>query len=345
VNARVRTALIALGVVLVVLVLAEGAVRALDAHLPEPELWADDSTATKVAQMDALQEGQGCIDVVFAGNSMTRDGVDPAVFTAADPDGRTAYNAALDAATPELIEQWVPDEVVPRLNPDTVVIGLSSFDLNEGAALTASALEAYESAPETRSDLMGQLEQPFLEHSAIFRHRVELRDPQIVWESLGRWRRGEQTDQADPAGLPDVLGPAGQGLSRQDLVYEGSAVAQQLVVDQLLNDYAPSDDQADALRSLVGGLQDDGTQVVLLLLPVTEDYLALHPDGAADYDAFADTVQQIGDDAGVEVVDAHEWAPGDQVFADTHHLNGFGSEAFSTALPALLPDAVDDTGC
>jgi hypothetical protein len=122
-------------------------------------------------------------------------------------------------------------------------------------------------------------------------------------------------------------------------------VAQQLVVDQLLNDYAPSDDQADALRSLVGGLQDDGTQVVLLLLPVTEDYLALHPDGAADYDAFADTVQQIGDDAGVEVVDAHEWAPGDQVFADTHHLNGFGSEAFSTALPALLPDAVDDTGC
>jgi hypothetical protein len=345
VSPRVRTSLAALGVVVAVLLLAELGVRALAPHLPEPELWADESTATKVAQMDALQDGPGCVDVVFAGNSMTRDGIDPAVFTGADPDGRTAYNAALDAATPQLLEQWVPEQVDPRLHPDTVVIGLTSFDLNGGAALTASALEAYSTAPETRNDLMGRLEQPFLDHSAIFQHRVELRDPQVVLDSLRRLRTGEETEQPDPAGLPGVLGASGQGLSRRDLTYGGSAVAQQLVADQLLNDYSPSDEQADALRSLVTQLEDDGTQVVLLLLPVTDDYLALHPNGEADFEQFQATVEQIGEDADVPVVDAHDWAPSEELFADTHHLNGAGALGFSDALPALLPDAPDDTGC
>jgi hypothetical protein len=345
VNHRLRTVLSALGVLVVLLVLAEVGTRVLAPHLPEPELWADTSTATKVAQMDALHETQGCVDVVFAGNSMTRDGIDPAVFTAADPGGRTAYNAALDAATPALIAQWIPDEVEPRLQPDTVVIGLTSFDFNEGANLTASALDAYESAPETRTDLFGRMEQPFLDHLALFRHRVELRDPETVWNSLRRLRTGEETEHPDPAGLPGVLGPAGQGLSRRDLVYGGSAVAQQLVLDQLLNDYEPSDSQAEALRSLVHDLEEQGTQVVLLLLPVTDDYLALHPNGAADYDEFAAQVEQIGEQAGVTVVDAHDWAPEESMFADTHHLNASGSGSFSEALPALLPEAAEDTGC
>jgi hypothetical protein len=342
---RLRTLGVALLVVVALLVGAEAATRALSPHLPEPSLWADDSTATKVAQMDALADSQGCVDVVFAGNSMTRDGIDPAVFTASDPDGRTGYNAALDAATPELLQRWVPDEVVPRLEPDTVVIGLTSFDFNEGAAITASALDAYDSAPMTRDDLMGTLEQPLLEQSAIFRHRVELRDPQTVWESIGRWRRGEETEHPDPAGIPDLLGPAGQGLSRADLVYSGSAVAQQFVLDQLLNDYEPSDDQAAALAALVRDLRGEGTQVVLLLLPVTDDYVGLHPDGAADYEAFREEVLDLGDDQEVPVVDAHDWAQGDQEFADTHHLNAAGAARFSQELPAMLPEPATDTGC
>jgi hypothetical protein len=345
VTARVRTFLAAIGVMLAVVVLAEVGVRALGRHLPEPDLWADSSTATKVTQMDALEEGQGCVDVVFAGNSMTRDGIDPAVFTAADAGGRTAYNAALDAATPELIERWVPDEVIPRLAPDTVVIGLTSFDFNEGAALTASALEAFDTAPETRDDLLGRLEQPFIEHVALFRHRVELRDPEVVWDSLGRWRRGEEAEHPDAAGIPDLLGPAGQGLSRRELTYGGSAVAQQLLVDQLLNDYSPSDDQAQALTDLTEQLEGDDTQVVLLLLPVTDDYQALHPDGAADYEAFRQEVLALGEKAHAAVVDAHDWAPGDELFADTHHLNGQGADAFSAALPGLLPEPPADTGC
>lgn len=344
-NPRVRASLVAVAVMVGIVVLAEVATRGLADHLPAPDLWADASTATKVAQMDALEEGPGCVDVVFAGNSMTRDGIDPAVFTAADPTGRTAYNAALDAATPELIQRWVPDEVVPRLSPDTVVIGLTSFDFNEGADLTASALEAYEGAPYTRDDLLGRLEQPFLDHVALFRHRVELRDPELVWQSVGRWWRGEQSEQPDPAGIDDLLGPAGQGLSRRDLTYGGSAVAQQILLDQLLNDYAPSEGQAEALTDLVVGLEDDGIQPVLLLLPITEDYESLHPDGAADYEEFRQEVLEIGEQTGTTVVDAHDWAPDEAVFADTHHLNGQGADQLSAALPELLPEPPPETGC
>jgi hypothetical protein len=330
---------------LLVVAAAELATRQMGPYLPEPALWADGSTATKVAQMDAIAARSGCVDVVFAGNSMTRDGLDPAYFSAADPENRSAYNSALDAATPELLAQWVPDEVVPRLHPDTVVIGLTSFDLNGGAAITASALDAYESAPLTRDDLLGRLEQPFLERVALFRHRVELRDPELVWESVGRLRRGEQAEHPDPAGIPDLLGPAGQGLSRADLTYGGSAVAQQFVLDQLLNDYQPSDDQAAALEALTQGLRADGSQVVLLLLPVTADYLALHPAGEADYDTFRQQILDIGTATDVPVVDAHDWADSDALFADTHHLNAAGARQFSEYLPTVLPPPPADTGC
>lgn len=341
-----RTTLAVAAVVLaVVLLAAEGTTRLLAPHLPEPELWADASTATKVAQMDALEDRLGCVDVVFAGNSMTRDGVDPPVFTAADPARRTAYNASLDAATPELLERWVPEQVDPRLHPDTVVIGLSSFDLNDEAAITRSALEAFDTAPMTRDDVYGTLERPLIDHLALFRHRVELRDPEVVWESVQRWIDGEQAEHPDPAGIPDLIGPLGQGLSRQGLTYEGSAVAQQFVLDQLLNDYAPDGDQRAALARLAGDLADRGHQVVLLVLPVTDDYQALHPGGPADFDAFLDEAAEVAEQAGADLVDAHDWAPGDEVFADTHHLNGAGAAAFSAALPGLLPAPPEDAGC
>ena len=42
------------GKLLLVVAVAELATRQLGPYLPEPALWADDSTATKVAQMDAI---------------------------------------------------------------------------------------------------------------------------------------------------------------------------------------------------------------------------------------------------------------------------------------------------
>jgi len=317
-----------------VIVLAELGARAVSPYLPEPPLWTDDTTTVKVAQLDALE----CADVVFAGNSMTRDGLDPVAFEAADPDGRRTYNAALDAATPALQERWVLDQVDPRVTPDGVVLGVSSFDLNDSAALGQTALGAYDDAPLSRDDLFGRLQAPFIRSSALFRYRNEIRDPVMLWDGLGAWRDGERQPRLGGEGLEGVLGPEGQGLSRRELSYTPSPLTDRFAQNELLNDFHLGGAQTEATEDLLDGLADRDVDTAMVVLPVTRDYIDLHPGGEAQYEEFLALVEGIAAEHGAEFIDLHDLAPDDSWFADTHHLNATGSEALSTALPALLPE-------
>jgi hypothetical protein len=335
----VKRALVIGGSVLAVLVLAEVGARAFSPYLPEPQLYADDTTTVKVAQLDALD----CVDLVFAGNSMTRDGLDPRRFAETDADERRTYNAALDAATPALLERWVLDEVDPRVDPDGVVLGLSSFDLNDEASIGASALDAFDNAPLTRDDLFGRLQAPLIEHLDLFRYRNELRDPQAVWDGLGRWRDGEQEPRLDASGIRGLIGPQGQGLSRQDLSYVPSPVTNRFDQSELLNDFHLGGTQTEAADDLLAGLADRKIDTAVVVLPVTQDYIDLHPEGAVQYDEFLTLAQQIAEDNAATFLDLHDFfadqgEAADTFFADTHHLNGMGANRLSRALPDLLPD-------
>lgn len=327
---------LALGAVALVLVvgLAEAGARAVSPYLPEPSLWTDDATTVKVAQLDALD----CADLVFAGNSMTRDGLDPVAFGAADPEGRRSYNASLDAATPALQRRWVLDEVDPRVTPDGVVLGVSSFDLNDSAAIGQTALEAYDAAPLSRDDLFGRLQAPFIRSSALFRHRNEIRDPETLWDGLGAGRDGERRPRLGPDGIEGVLGPGGQGLSRQDLLYTPSPLTERFAQNELLNDFHLGGEQTEAAEELLDGLADRDVDTAMVVLPVTEDYVDLHPGGATQFEEFLALVERIAAEHGAEFIDLHDLAPDDSWFADTHHLNATGAEGLSTALPGLLPE-------
>ncbi len=332
-----KRVLVVLGVVVVVVVLAEVGVRALSPYLPEPALWTDDTTAVKVAQLDALADGPGCVDLVFAGNSMTRDGLVPTTFTAADPEARSAYNAALDAATPALLDRWVLEEVDARVDPDGVVLGLSSFDLNDEAQIGQSALAAYDQAPLTRDDVFGRLQAPLIEHLDLFRYRNSLRDPQEVWHAFGRWRDGEREPRLDASGIDGLLGAEGEGLSRRDLHDQPSPVTDRFARTELLNDFHLGGDQTDATRDLLDGLADRGVDTAVVVMPVTDDYIQLHPGGRAQFQEFLDLAEELATDAGATFVDLHDFGPGDAWFADTHHLNEEGATQLSEALPGLLP--------
>jgi hypothetical protein len=329
----VKRLAIGAAVFVAVLVLAEIGARAIAPHLPEPPLWTDDTTTVKVAQLDA----RDCVDLVFAGNSMTRDGMDPAAF-AADSEGRRTYNAALDAATPALLERWVLDEVDPRVSPDGVVLGLSSFDLNDSAAIGRSALAAYDEAPLTRDDLFGRLQAPLLRSLDLFRYRNEIRDPEVLWDGIGRWRDGESEPRLDATGLDGLLGPDGQGLSRRELSYQPSPLTERFAQNELLNDFELGGDQTAAADELLGGLAERGVGAAVVVLPVTEDYVDLHPGGRAQYEEFLGLAERLATENGAAFIDLHDLAPDDSWFADTHHLNATGSDALSAALPGLLPE-------
>ena len=334
-----KVAAIVVAMVFVVLALAEVGARAFSPYLPEALLWSDNSTQVKVAQMERLARREGCVDIAFVGNSMTRDAVDPRTYTASDPQHRSAYNAALDAATPALLERWTLEQVEPRLDPATVVLGLSSFDLNDNARIAASALDSYTTATLSRDDLFGRLQAPFVEHSALFEYRNELRDPSQLWAGIQAAADGERQERLSADGIEGIIGPDGEGLSRRELRYTGAVSIQRFDRTELLNDFRMGGAQLTAAEDLIEGLQDRGVEVVLLLRPVTEDYIAQHPAQGADFQRYLVTARRLAESTGATLVEAQGWAAGDEQFADTHHLHGDGSLAFSADLPGLLADA------
>ena len=309
------------------MVLEVGA-RLLDPYLPTPAQWPDAATATKVVQMDTRE----CADVVFVGNSMARDAFDPAVFTAADPLSRTAYNASLDAASPAQLARWVPEEVVERLDPSTVVVALSSADLNDNAAAGQAALASYETSTGGRNDLLGAIQRQAADWSAIVRHRESLRDPEAVLDAVAAAADDTNAPRPSADGIEGVIGIDGQGLSRRDLEHTEQPATRRFVADQLLNDYALGPEQLEAAGDLLTRLDRVGVDVVLVALPVTDDYVALHPGGEADYDEYRAAMADLAEAADVPF---HDLSGTTDSFADTHHLNGVGSQRVSEETAAL----------
>jgi hypothetical protein len=332
-----------------VVVLAEGGARLLEPALRQPPLYADDTTAVKVLQMDRL----GCADVVVAGNSMGRDAFDPTAFTRADPTHRRAYNASIDAASPALLRRWLIDEVVPRLDPALVVVTLASLDLNRNSAASRGALAAYDAAAMTAPGPVAAAGRALIRASALVRNRQQLRDPLAVAEAVRRRGTEPPAPRLSADGLPGVVGPSGEGESRRLLHYRHDATTRAFTRQQLLGGWELDDDQVRALDGLVTELRGRGTDVALVVLPVTRDYIDLHPRGRADAEEFRASVhaglgvqatQAGGGPPAVPVIDLLDETPAaladDGAFADTHHLNQAGQSWFSTTLPDRLGPAL-----
>jgi hypothetical protein len=330
-----RRVLVFAAVALAVFVLAEVGARVLGPYLPEPKEWSDQATQTKAAQIEDLD----CVDVVFAGNSMARDGLDPEAFTKADPSGRSAYNAALDAATPDHLQQWLTNEVLPHTQPDSVVVALASFDLSSGNKAGPLALESYQNALQTRPDTTGRIQRWFADHLALVRYRNELRNPANIWRAMGDAAEGDEAPRAD-AEENKVIGPSGEGLSARPLTYTGPGPASRFLQTELLADYRLDPDQLSSAEDLIRALEQDGTEVTLLALPVTDDFVSLHPRGDEDFEEYLTQMEAIADAAGADFVDLSRERFDDDEFADTHHLNEAGVER----LAPLVAERIDTQG-
>ncbi len=82
-----------------------------------------------------------------------------------------------------------------------------------------------------------------------------------------------------------------------------------------------------------------------MALPVTGEFLALHPGGIDDHAQFLDAMGSLAAELAVPWIDRHA-AAGPELFADTHHLNGDGAARLSADLPAALDAAgVDARRC
>jgi len=309
-----------LAMALALLLVGEIATRAwVRASEPSQLRWYDASTQIRVEGFDET----GTRSVVFAGTSMAWQGFVPAEFSSADPLDRTAFNAGLAGGVPIVTEPWLLEHVVPALEPDTVVWGLSSLDFSSsyGKANYAAFTQALESKP----GLLGGIERGVSGSSALIQWRATLRNPSS-WLGYS----GDQVDR-DLAAARSTLGPDGERLDFSIAIdARRAAVQRSRLADMALD----ASDVASVLRT-IDELQELGVEVVLVQLPVPDRFAQLHPGGRADVERVHALVEAIGIDTNSQVIDLSDGFTDDD-FVDFTHLNAAAAARLTQRLAAEI---------
>ncbi|MDH3704512.1 MAG: hypothetical protein OES57_00485 [Acidimicrobiia bacterium] len=312
-------ALTALGVFVLGLVLLEMTARVVVASAdPADVVWYDASTQLRVEMLDELES----VDVVFAGTSSAWQGLVPDLFVAHGA-AESAFNAGLAGGVPAVTSPWLLDEVVPRTDPDVVVWGLTSLDFS--AAYGHTNEEAYDEAFETRHGWLADLDRALSEVSELVRSRRLLRNPSMLWGQAQDDIRAELSEAAS------ITGAHGERLDfTEDVSPERAAIMQARV-----RDYEVDQHDVDLVGETVRALQAQGRTVVFVEIPFPERFVRLHPNGAADIDEAADTIDAIAAEHGITVVRSTETFTDDD-FVDFSHLSAEAAARFSADIARQL---------
>lgn len=321
-----RPSLLTLLIAVLLLAGAETGARRAEPSLEPLVAWGNEETDAKMPQIEAL-ERQGGVDVVFLGSSIANVGFDPGQFIEESPWAASAYNASIDGASPQLLEQWTMDVVLPALRPKVIVVGLTSRSFNDNGRNQSIAYQAYFDSPgrQLRLGEANPIERitAFVnEHSALARIKSSLRRP----TTLG----GEPPDEL-------MLTDLGHERRRADDRYNFTARYRKRMKRSVLNDFAVGGLQVKSLQGLVAAAEAAGTRVVLVDMPVFErDHFAVHPNGAADFAAYRALIDEFAAENPVELMVPPNtpWRRG--IFADPIHLSGNGTERLTRWLARTL---------
>lgn len=318
---------------------AELVARRLAPGFEERIEWYDATTAIKDRQLDALRRSGA--EVVLAGTSMMRDGGDPAGLLESGFPAASMYNGSLSNGSPLLMELWLRDHVVPRLEPRMVVWGLTSFDLNDASTTMAESFERYLAAPRSDVTPLGRLETLADEHSALFFHQTNLRNPESVlaaWEAVENGAR----PLAAPVSIPGEIAPLGNTLTRRsESLFERNISAQADVLNETaLNSFTTGGRQVEALDRTTEWLHDRGIDVVYVVMPTAYQYVD-SIDGERYQAPFLEALEGVARRHGVPILRPDLVIGDGEQFADLIHMNEAGVVAFTEFLVTEMDRLVE----
>ena len=314
--------------VVITLVAGEVAARVAEPLLPTPLRWPTAQIAEKADQMSQLAAQGAPIDVVFLGSSTVAQGIDPIAFNESS-DGLTSYNAALDGASARSLERWAFDVVIPTLDPEMVVIGVTTRDLNDHGRLGAELLQTMNVADGWKdfaaTHTFRRLIDGVLHSSALVRIKSVLRTPATTARQVTKGNEG----------LGTAMGPFGSYPARDATAPYHFETWRSLWMDSHLNDYTVGGEELAALDQLVARLLDEDIRVTLVEMPVHPDYLRVQPGGIEGVAAWREMVAGLASSRQVPFLgSSSRYGPSD--FYDPAHLNQAAAQDFAGHLVESL---------
>lgn len=292
---------------LVVLLVAEVGVRIVEPRLEPPQDWFSPSTQRLVHDMEILRASGEEVELVLAGTSQTNTDLLPDVFELQLPAVDRAANVGLAAATTRVNRRWLLGQVVPRLQPDKIVWGVSSLDFNANRRPNTFAM--YTASRGGRRDLVGRVERRLARYSALVRHRELLVRPR---DFVADVRDGPPASQP-PTPLERLA------KHRAPDTRDKSAREYRRITNTVLHDYEVGPGEVAAFRATLERLDEQGIAVAVVVLPVPSSFVTAHPRGRKDFAAFKAMVRNVTTRTGTPLLDHSRDFP-DRSFRDFTHL-------------------------
>ncbi|MGI9600843.1 MAG: hypothetical protein ACR2QE_03090 [Acidimicrobiales bacterium] len=326
-RARKRRLRTAVAVVAVIVAAEVGAQLLAPALEPVPINWPNATTDLKHDQLELLagSEVDGTdIPITFVGDTAAQQAFIPSTFAAIDVDARLSYNAAIPGGVPAVTRPWLLDEVIPRIESDIVVWGISMTDVTEGYGDAEFA--AYQNSLGAKEGLLADVERAVVDVSALVRIRPALRDPSL----LAGDRRDEIVQDMELS--ETLLGPGGQRLGYQP----GPTDINAAEATRLLGDFTIDQGDLNAIADTITGIRRRGKQVVLVELPTSPQAIELLPDGAASLDDYRSALADLATATNTQVFRAVGPFTEDD-FVDYVHLTEEAAESVTGQVAAALP--------
>lgn len=311
-------------VFLVAALVIEFAVRAIERRLPEPLVWHTVEAQNKVRQMDQFAT-RGGASVAVLGTSVVISGINPDIIDAAIGGRQRVYNTALASGVPALMDPWTTGVVIPRLRPSLLVLGVTSYDLSDdkqGIDFT----EAFLSSPGGRrvtgsATAIDNIDWWLRRHLSIWNDRISLRDPNAVFDAI----RGD----APPLDHEVAFTTPSGWISFSD----SFTPVLRVKVDQ----WKIGTRNVAALQELLQTARAKGIKVAIVDMPVTNEYIAHHPNGEADYVTFRTALRDIAARTGALALEFDSMRD-HRYFFDEVHLNELGATVLTRDLVAALEE-------
>jgi hypothetical protein len=321
-----------------VLLLAEAVSRMLAPGLPaDPGKWPRVEIAQKLDQIRRYSEEGKQVEVLFAGSSMMASALEPVVFSRRS--GSPAYNAGFAGPSTRTVARWVQDVVTPLLTPEVVVVGVQTREMNDTGAKNRNIYESFTNSPgyKQTTEAIANLEGSLERISYFLRYRRAFREPSrfLVAESA--------KDPFAGIDLRHEIGPRGKRMDSP-----GTFKVPRRFIRGLFNvnlkEFALGGVEFEALERLHENLEARGIQLIVLNMPVTAHYWAVHDRPRRDRTAYHRELNRFVRETGVTLVDAEDAFSTTTPFLNPMHLDVEGAKMFSAALAGSWDEILSSEG-